>query len=116
MLKKGWIHPIMSPYRAPILFMCKTMGELRMFVDFWHLNCQTRPDMSPILHSYDLLDKLGRARIFSAFNLLSAYHWVHIMEWHEHCTLFLMLMGLNEYSVMPQGLANVPAMFKYIMN
>ena len=33
-LKKSWIHPNMSPYGAPILFVHKKMGELRMCVDF----------------------------------------------------------------------------------
>ena len=61
MLAKGWIHPSVSPYGAPILFVRKKMGELRMCVDFRALNSMTRLDVFPIPRISDLLDKLGRA-------------------------------------------------------
>ena len=74
MLDKGWIRPSVSPYGAPILFVRKKTGELRMCVDFRSLNRQTRLDMFPIPGIHDLLDKLGKARVFSAVDLPSAYH------------------------------------------
>ena len=82
-----------------------------MCVDFRSLNKQTRLDMFPIPHIHDLLDKLGKARIFSAIDLSSAYHQVRIKEGHEHKTAFLTPMGLFEYVVMPLGLTNAPATF-----
>ena len=68
-------------------------------------------DMFPILHIHDLLDKLGKAQIFSAIDLSSAYHQVHIKEGHEHKTAFLIPMGFFEYVVMPLGLINAPTTF-----
>ena len=59
MLEKGWIRPSVSPYGAPILFVRKKTGELRMCVDFRSLNRQTRLDMFPIPRIHDLLDKLS---------------------------------------------------------
>ena len=41
---------------------------------------------------------------------------MRIKEGHEHCTDFLILMGLYEYVVIPLGLTNVPATFQHIMN
>ena len=111
MLAKGWIRPSVSPYGAPILFVCKMTSELCMCVDFHSLNKQMRLDMFPIPHIHDLLNKLGKARIFSAVDLSSAYHQVHIKEGHEHKTAFLTPMGLFEYVVMPLGLTNAPATF-----
>ena len=61
MLAKGWIRPSVSPYQAPILFVCKRMSELRMYMDFRALNSMTRLDVFPIPRIRDLLDKLGRA-------------------------------------------------------
>ena len=61
MLAKGWICPSVSPYGAPILFVHKKTGKLRMCVDFRALNSITRLDVFPIPHISDLLDKLGRA-------------------------------------------------------
>ena len=61
MLAKGWIRPSVSPYGAPILFVRKKTGELRMSVDFRALNSMTRLNVFPIPRISDLLDKLGRA-------------------------------------------------------
>ena len=48
MLAKGWIRPSVSPYGAPILFVHKKTGKLRMCVDFRALNSMTRLDVFPI--------------------------------------------------------------------
>ena len=101
MLAKVWIRPRVSPYGAPILFVCKKTGELCMCVDFCSLNKQMRLDMFPIPCIHDLLDKLGKARVFSAIDLSSAYHQVRIKEGQEHKMVFLTPMGLFEYIVMP---------------
>ena len=82
-----------------------------MCVDFRSLNKQMHLDMFPILRIHNLLDKLGKARIFSAIELSSVYHQVRIKEGHEHKTDFLTPMGLFEYVVMPLGLTNTPATF-----
>ena len=111
MLKKGWIRPSVSLYGAPILFVCKKKCELRMCVNFRSLNKQTCLDMFLIPRIHDLLNKLGKAQIFSAIDLSSAYHQVRIKEGHEHKTAFLTPMGLLENVVMPLGLTNAPATF-----
>ena len=61
MLPKGWIRPSVSTYGAPILFVHKKMGKLRMCVDFRALKSMTRLDVFPIPRISDLLDKLGHA-------------------------------------------------------
>ena len=58
MLEKGWIHPSVSPYGAPLLFVCKKTGELRMCIDYQALNRQTKLDVFPIPRIADLLDRL----------------------------------------------------------
>ena len=61
LLAKGWIRPSVSPYGAPILFVCKKTGEFHMCVNFRSLKKQTRLDMFPTLRIHKLLDKLGKA-------------------------------------------------------
>jgi hypothetical protein len=42
-LKKGYIHPSVSPWGAPILFVEKKDGTLRLCIEFKHLehgNCE----------------------------------------------------------------------------
>ena len=73
MIAKGWIRPSVSPYGAPILFVRKKTGELRMCVDFQALNSNTQLDIFPLPRISDLLDWLGHATVFSSINLAHAY-------------------------------------------
>jgi hypothetical protein len=38
LFKKGYIHPSVSPWGAPVLFLKKKDGTLRLCIDFRHLN------------------------------------------------------------------------------
>ena len=115
MLEKGWICPSISPYGAPLLFVCKKTGKLRMCIDYQALNHQTKLDVFPITLIANLLDHLGRVRFFSLVDLVTAYHQIHIKQGHEHRTAFVTPQGLYKWIVMPLGLTNVPAMFQCIM-
>ena len=73
-LEKGWIRPSCSPYGAPIIFIRKKTGELRMTVDYQALNRQTKKDVYPLPRIDDLLDKLSKAKFLSTIDLASGYH------------------------------------------
>ena len=73
MITKGWIHPSVSLYGAPILFMHKKTSELWMCVDFQALNSNMQLDVFLLPHISDLLDWLGRATVYSSINLAHAY-------------------------------------------
>ena len=49
LLAKGWIQPSVSPYGAPILFVRKKEGSLRMCVDYRALNKQTIKNLTHFL-------------------------------------------------------------------
>ena len=68
-LEKGWVRPSTSPYGAPILFVRKKDGTLRMCVDYRALNKQTRLDKYPLPRIDDLLDRLSSARVISSIDL-----------------------------------------------
>ena len=116
MPEKGWIHPSISPYGAPLLLVYKKTDELHMCINYHALNHQTKLDVFPIPHITDLLDHLGRACYFSLVDLVTAYHQICIKQGHKHCTAFVMPQGLYKWIVMPLGLTNTPAIFQYIMN
>ena len=94
MLEKGWIRLSVSPYGAPLLFVCKKTGKLRMCIDYQALNHQTKLDIFPIPRIADLLDRLGCARFFSLVDLATVYHQIRIKQGHEHCTAFVTPQGL----------------------
>ena len=64
-LATGTICPLQSPIGAPVLFVKKKDGALRMVVDYRRLNAVTQKDRYPLPHINDLLEHLGKASIFT---------------------------------------------------
>ena len=56
-LKRGWIHPSMLPYGAPVLFVYKKEGMLKMCIDFSPLNEQIKLNAYPISRINDIFDR-----------------------------------------------------------
>ena len=68
LLEKGHIVPSSSPYAAPILFVPKKDGGLRMCVDYRALNKQTIKNRYPLPRIDDLLRGCQGACIFSSLD------------------------------------------------
>ena len=77
-LEKGWIRPSSPPYGAPIVFIRKKTGKLRMTVDYRALNRQPKKNVYTLPRIDDLLDKLSKAMCLSAIDLASGYHQVRL--------------------------------------
>jgi hypothetical protein len=73
-LKKGYIHPSVSPWGAPVLFMKNKYGTLRLCIDFRQLNKVTIKNKYPFPRIDDLFDQLKDSKIFSKIDLKSGYH------------------------------------------
>jgi hypothetical protein len=73
-LAKGWIEPSSSPFGAPILFVQKKDGGLRICIDFRALNKVTVKNRYPIPRIEDLFDQLFNAKYFSSLDLAQGYH------------------------------------------
>jgi len=115
-LRIGFIRPTRSPCGAPVLFIKKKDGSLRLCVDFRGLNKITRKDRYPIPLVADLLDAPKKARIYTKIDLRHAYHLVRISEGDEWKTAFRTRYGSYEWLVMPFGLTNAPAAFQRFIN
>jgi hypothetical protein len=74
LLAKGYIKPSKSPYGAPVLFVHKKDGTLRMCVDYRALNKATVKNRHPLPRIDDLFDRLSRAKVFSRIDLRSGYY------------------------------------------
>ncbi|GJR53425.1 putative reverse transcriptase domain-containing protein [Tanacetum coccineum] len=55
---KGFIRPSSSPWGAPVLFVKKKDGSLRMCIDYRELNKLTVKNRYPLQETLDLLDQL----------------------------------------------------------
>jgi hypothetical protein len=115
-LANGRIRHSNSPAGAPILFVPKKDGTLRLCVDYRGLNAVTIKDRCALPLINETLDRLTGARYYTTLDLKDAYHRLRIQAGDEWKTAFRTRYGHFEYLVMPFGLANAPATFQAFMN
>ncbi|QRW26817.1 Retrotransposable element Tf2 protein [Rhizoctonia solani] len=115
-LATGKIRPSTSSAGAPVMFVKKADGSLRLVVDYRKLNDATHKNVYPLPRQDDLMAKLRHAKIFTKLDLRWGYNNVRIKEGDEWKTAFRTKYGLFEYLVMPFGLTNAPAAFQHFMN
>ena len=80
LLEKGFIRPSISPWGAPVLFVRKKDGSLRMCIDYRQLNKVTIKNKYPLPRIDDLFDQLQGTKCFSKIDLRSGYHQVRAKE------------------------------------
>jgi len=115
-LSKGFIRASSSPAGAPILFVKKSDGSLRLCVDYRGLNEGTIKNRYPLPLIQETLMRLSRAKYFTKLDVRSAYNLLRIAEGDEWKTAFRTRYGLYESLVMPFGLTNAPADFQHFIN
>ena len=68
------IRPSVSPCGAPVLFVKKKDGSMRLCIDYCELNKLTVKNKYPLPRIDDLFDQLKGAGYFSKIDLRSGYH------------------------------------------
>ena len=116
LLDKGFIRPSVSPWGAPVLFVKKKDGTLRMCIDYRQLNKVTVKNKYPLPRIEDIFDQLRGAGMFSKIDLRSGYYQLPVKDTDVAKTAFRTRYGHYEFLVMPFGLTNAPAAFMDLMN
>ncbi|GKC02701.1 putative reverse transcriptase domain-containing protein, partial [Tanacetum coccineum] len=102
--EKGFIRPSHSPWGAPVLFVKKKDGAMRMCIDYMELNKLTIKNRYYLPRIDDLFDQLQGACCFSKIYLRSGDHQLRVREEDIPKTAFRTRYGHFEFTVMPVGL------------
>ena len=115
-LRKGYIRLLKSPQMWPVFFVPKKDGKKRMMQDYRYLNSWTIKNNYPLPLFLDLIDSIGKKKVFTKMDLQWEYNNVRIKEGDEWKAAFSMPEGSFEPTVMFFGLTNSPATFQAMMN
>ena len=88
LLDKGFIKPSVLPWGAPVLFVKKKDGSMRLCIDYKELNKVTVRNKYPLPRIDDLFEQLQGACVFSKINLLSRYHQLRVKSEDVPKTVF----------------------------
>ena len=116
LLDKGFVRPSVSTWGAPVLFVKKKDGTLRMCIDYRQINKVTVKNKYPLLRIEDFFDQLNKASVFSKIDLQSGYYQLWVKDVDVPKTIFRTPYGHYEFLVMPFGLTNASTAFMDLMN
>jgi len=115
-LHTGWIRPSKSPIAAPVFFIKKKDGLLRLVQDYRALNAVTVKNRYLLPLISQLVSQLRRAKYFTKLNVQWGFNNVQIKPRDEWKAAFRTNRGLFEPLVMFFGMTNSPTTFQTMMN
>ena len=117
MLATGIIEPVEeSEWVSPMVVQeKKTKGEIRICVDLHKLNDASLHDPFPTPFTDEVLDNVGGQEIYSFTDGFLGYHQIRIHPEDRHKTTFATEWGSFQYTIMPFGLKNAPAIFSRVV-
>ena len=110
-LRKKYIRLLKSPQTSLVFFVPKKDGKKRMVQGYRYLNSWMIKNNYPLPLILDLIDSIGKKKVFTKIDLQWGYNNVRIKEGDEWKAAFSMPEGSFEPTVMFFGLTNSPATF-----
>ncbi|KAA3461807.1 DNA/RNA polymerases superfamily protein [Gossypium australe] len=101
---------------APILFVKKKDGAMRLGIDYRQLNKLIVKSGYPLSRIDDLFDQFRGAKVFSKIDLRFGYYQLKVKETDVPKIVFRTRCGHYEFVMMPFGLTSAPEAFMDLMN
>jgi len=115
-LRKGYIRPLKSPQTSLVFFVPKKDGKKRMVQDYQYFNSWMVKNNYLLPLISDLIDSIGKKKVFTKIDLHWRYNNVRIKEGDEWKAVFSTPEGSFEPMVMFFELTNSPTTFQMMMN
>ncbi|XP_030835976.1 uncharacterized protein LOC115921856 [Strongylocentrotus purpuratus] len=116
MLQNGIVEPSSSAWSSPCILVPKPDKSNRFCTDYRKVNACTKTDSFPIPRIDDCIDRIGKAKYVSKFDLLKGYWQIPLTKRAQEISAFSTPQGLFQYTVMPFGMKNAPATFQRLVN
>ena len=117
LISRGWIVPSKSEWTSQAFVVPKPADasgnkQWRLVLDYRYLNSQTKDDPFPLPLIEDLITKQSLNRMWSIFDLEDGFHQMHLDPASQEFTAFVTPHGVYQWTVLPMGVKNGPAMFQ----
>lgn len=116
LLEGKFIEPAQGPWSSRLVLVPKPDGSTRVCVDYRGINEKTMTDAYPTPRVDHILETLSGNMWFSTMDAEKGYYQVRITERTKSITAFTCPFGHYQWSHMPFGLKNAPAVFQRMMD
>lgn len=111
----GIIRPSNSPWCSQAFVVPKRNGKWRLVINYAPINKYMEKDSLPQPNPHTILDRLKGSAIYSSLDMTSGFWMVNISDADARILAFNDGCNLWEFTRLPQGIVNGPAVMQRVM-